>query len=256
MWLLMHPRCRQATAFLTLNTQIKALEAQIAAHADGHIFTSLPRSGTVPAARLLAEIGDCRARFPDPQALICLAGAAPSTRQSGKHKAVTFRWAVSKQLRDAVCGSPDRQFPFAVHSDDRPPGPQSRRLACNQPARLPAPAVRLPGEHYALIARQPRTAPQRTRRPQATPVRRGLVTSDDAEAAEKQLSRRGTSISVPEATPPLRRAGVGGIGLRRLPGGRDSAWHHRLPLAVGLALWISPSDVSHAGIGDRDRGRP
>ena len=56
----------------------------------------LPRSGTVRAARLLAEIGDCRARFPDPQALICLAGVAPVTRQSGKHKAVTFRWAVKQ----------------------------------------------------------------------------------------------------------------------------------------------------------------
>jgi transposase len=86
-----------AAVLASLNTQIKALEAQIAAqlaeHADGHIFTSLPRSGTVRAARLLTEIGDCRARFPDPEALICLAGAASSTRQSGKHKAVTFRWA-------------------------------------------------------------------------------------------------------------------------------------------------------------------
>ena len=100
-----------AAVLASLNTQIKALEAeiavQLAAHADGHIFTSLPRSGTVRAARLLSEIGDCRARFPDPQALICLAGAAPSTRQSGKHKAVTFRWAVSKQLRDAVCDFAD-----------------------------------------------------------------------------------------------------------------------------------------------------
>jgi transposase len=100
-----------AAVLASLNTQIKTLEteigAQLAAHADGHIFTSLPRSGTVRAAGLLAEIGDCRARFPDPQALICLAGAAPSTRQSGKHKAVTFRWAVSKQLRNAVCDFAD-----------------------------------------------------------------------------------------------------------------------------------------------------
>jgi transposase len=103
---------RALTAVLaSLNTQIKALEAhiaeQLASHADGHIFTSLPRSGTVRAARLLTEIGDCRARFPDPQSLICLAGAAPPTRQSGKHKAVTFRWAASKQLRDAVCNFAD-----------------------------------------------------------------------------------------------------------------------------------------------------
>ena len=100
-----------AAVLASLNTQIKALEAQIAAqlaaHADSHIFTSLPRAGTVRAARLLTEIGDCRARFPDPQALICLAGAAPSTRQSGKHKAVTFRWAVRKQLRGAVCDFAD-----------------------------------------------------------------------------------------------------------------------------------------------------
>ena len=91
---------------VTLTTQIKALSAQIAtqlaAHADSHIFTSLPRSGTVRAARLLAEIGDCRARFPAPQSLACLARAAPSTRQSGKMRSVTFRYACDKQLRDAV----------------------------------------------------------------------------------------------------------------------------------------------------------
>jgi transposase len=90
-----------------LVTQIKALAEQIAEqlalHTDNQVFTSLPRSGTVRAARLLAEIGDCRARFPDPQSLICLAGVAPSTKQSGKYKAVSFRWAVNKQLRDAVC---------------------------------------------------------------------------------------------------------------------------------------------------------
>jgi transposase len=90
----------------TLTGQIKALSEQIgeqlALHADGHIFTSLPRSGTVRAARLLAEIGDCRARFPTPEALACLAGAAPSTRQPGKVRAVSFRWACDKQLRDAV----------------------------------------------------------------------------------------------------------------------------------------------------------
>jgi len=90
----------------TLVDQIKALSGQIDrqldAHADAHIFTSLPRSGRVRAARLLAEIGDCRARFPTPESLTCLAGAAPSTRQSGKLRVVGFRWACDKQLRDAV----------------------------------------------------------------------------------------------------------------------------------------------------------
>lgn len=89
-----------------LRAQIKALEDQIAAqldaHPDGHIFTSLPRAGGLRAARLLAEIGDARGRYPTPESLVCLAGAAPSTRQSGKVKVVSFRWAVDKQLRGAV----------------------------------------------------------------------------------------------------------------------------------------------------------
>jgi len=86
--------------------QIKALDKQIAdqlaAHPDAAILTSLPKSGTGRAARLLAEIGDARGRLPTPESLVCLAGAAPSTRQSGKVKIVTFRWAVDKQLRGAV----------------------------------------------------------------------------------------------------------------------------------------------------------
>jgi transposase len=93
-------------ALTALKTQIKALEKQIAdqltAHPDAAIFTSLPKAGTVRAARLLAEIGDARGRFPTPEALACLAGATPSTKQSGKVKVVTFRWAVDKQLRGAV----------------------------------------------------------------------------------------------------------------------------------------------------------
>ena len=68
-----------------------------------HIVKSLPRAGTLRAARLLAEIGDARGRFPTAEALACLAGVAPSTRQSGKTKAVTYRWAADKELRDALC---------------------------------------------------------------------------------------------------------------------------------------------------------
>ena len=101
--------------------QIKALTTQIdrqlAAHPDQHIFTSLPRAGRVRAARLLAEIGDCRARFPTPESLTCLAGAAPSTRQSGKVRSVGFRWSCDKQLRDAVtdfAGDSRRANPWAA----------------------------------------------------------------------------------------------------------------------------------------------
>jgi transposase len=93
-------------AIAAVREQIGALErhisGQLLAHPDGHIFTSLPRAGRVRAAALLAEIGDCRARFPTPESLACLAGATPSTRQSGQHRAVTFRFACDKKLRDAL----------------------------------------------------------------------------------------------------------------------------------------------------------
>jgi transposase len=105
----------------TLTAQIQILAAsigeQLDAHPDAAIFTSLPRSGSVRAARLLAEIGDARGRFPTRDSLTCLAGVAPSTRQSGKIKAVTFRWGADKQLRDALCdfaGDSRRANPWAA----------------------------------------------------------------------------------------------------------------------------------------------
>ena len=54
------------------------------------------------AARLPAGTGDCRARFPSPESLICLAGVAPSTRKSGKTTYAHFRRAAGKQLRDTI----------------------------------------------------------------------------------------------------------------------------------------------------------
>jgi transposase len=108
------------TVLKTLRAQIDELDTRIAelldAHPDAHIFRSLPRSGTIRAATLLAEIGDCRARFPDPESLTCLAGVAPSTRASGRHRAVTFRWSSDKKLREALCdfaGDTMRASPWA-----------------------------------------------------------------------------------------------------------------------------------------------
>jgi transposase len=95
------------TILRALRTQIDELETHLDelldAHPDAHIFRSLPRCATVRAATLLAEIGDCRARFPDAESLACLAGVAPSTRTSGRHRAVTFRFSSDKQLRNALC---------------------------------------------------------------------------------------------------------------------------------------------------------
>ena len=89
-----------------LRHRIGELESSIReallAHPDGPIFTSLPRAGSIRAATLLAEIGDCRARFPDDTSLAAAAGVAPSTRQSGNYLNVSYRRGCNKQLRSAL----------------------------------------------------------------------------------------------------------------------------------------------------------
>ena len=118
------------TTLTAIMEQIRALTIQITeaydAHPDKDIFASLPRAGTVRAARLLAEIGDARGRFPTPTSLACLAGVAPSTRRSGTAHVVAFRWAADKQLRDAV-------HDFAA--DTRHANPWARQLYDNARAR-------------------------------------------------------------------------------------------------------------------------
>nr|WP_274388395.1 transposase [Salsipaludibacter albus] len=93
-------------AIQAIREQIDVLERdladQLADHPDAHIFTSLPRVKVVRATKLLAEIGDARGRFPTEASLAALAGACPSTRQSGRRHVVTFRWACDKKLRAAV----------------------------------------------------------------------------------------------------------------------------------------------------------
>jgi transposase len=91
----------------TLRSRIDELQQHITAvlseHPDEHIFRSLPRAGTLRAATLIAEIGDCRARFPDADSLAAHAGVAPSTRASGKYCKVEFRFGADHRLRDALC---------------------------------------------------------------------------------------------------------------------------------------------------------
>jgi transposase len=93
-------------ALIDIRARIDALDEAIAEtlalHHDAAVFTSLPRAGTNRAALLLAEIGDCRARFPDDTALAAAAGVAPSTRASGKKHHVAFRHSCDKKLREAL----------------------------------------------------------------------------------------------------------------------------------------------------------
>ena len=114
-----------------LNAAVKSLDRSVAAHLgehpDGKIFTSLPRSGQVNAAQVLAEWGDCRQAYDGPDSVAALAGVTPVTSQSGKHRDVHFRWACNKRFRFAVTTFADNSrhaSPWAakVYADARARG--------------------------------------------------------------------------------------------------------------------------------------
>jgi transposase len=143
-----HVTAALISVLLVLNAQIAVLATsitqQLDAHPDAVIFQSLPRSGSIRAARLLAEIGDARGRFPTRDSLSALAGVAPSTRQSGKVRTVTFRWGADKQLRDALtdfAGDSRHANLWAAHLYD-----QARARGCDHPH-----AVRILARAWAHI---------------------------------------------------------------------------------------------------------
>jgi transposase len=105
----------------TLNRSIRDLDRSVVAHLDEHpdaiVFRSLPRAGQVNAAQMLAEWGDCREAYDDPEAVAALAGMAPVTRRSGKHTVVGFRWACNKRFRNALAtfaGNSRQASPWAA----------------------------------------------------------------------------------------------------------------------------------------------
>ena len=89
-----------------LVARIAELTARIrheaAAMEDGRILMSFPRAGQLCAAQILAELGEDRARYLTPDQLAADAGLAPVTRQSGKSRGVSFRWACNRRLRAAL----------------------------------------------------------------------------------------------------------------------------------------------------------
>lgn len=98
--------CSLVAVLRCLLAQIRDSEALIAQllaqHPDGALLQSFPRTGSVNAAQILAELGEDRSRFTRFEHLAAEAGVAPVTSQSGKHRGVYFRTACNKRLRTAV----------------------------------------------------------------------------------------------------------------------------------------------------------
>ena len=150
----------------TLNAQIKDLERQIGiqvrAHPDGQIFLSLFKSpaSVITAAELLAEIGDCRLRYPDRDALAADAGQAAVANESGKWKTAGFRRACNKRLRVAFCRLADSSRHWHPWAQDL--YAQARQRGHEHPRAID-PRTRVVPRRVAMLA-QPHPI-----RPSATP---------------------------------------------------------------------------------------
>ena len=105
---------------------------RFAQHPDHEIITSFPGLADLTGARVLAEIGDDRARFADARALKAYAGSAPVTRASGRSISVTHRRVKNNRL--AAVG-----YVWAFAALTASPGPPARTTTAAEPTATATP---------------------------------------------------------------------------------------------------------------------
>lgn len=97
-------RCRSlAVQIHLLNESIKSYDAEIKElvkkHSDYEIVKNLPGASDKTHARIVAALGDDRARYANAESLQAAAGIAPITTQSGNSRFVSARWSSSKFIK-------------------------------------------------------------------------------------------------------------------------------------------------------------
>jgi transposase len=130
--------------------QIAQLTSEIrdalADHPDREIFTSLfrdPKTAICPAT-FIAEMGDCRPRYPTKATLASDGGQAPVAKESGKSKRAHFRWACDHRLTNAFSTLADTSRhtnPWAADIYQR-----ARARGCTHPH-----AIRILGRAWAGV---------------------------------------------------------------------------------------------------------
>ena len=133
---------------------------------------------------MLAEWGDCRQAYDGPDAVAALAGVTPVTKQSGKHRAVHFRWACNKRFRNAITTFADNSrhaSPWAAKIYD-----DARASRQRPPPRRPHPRPRLDPRDLALLARPHalRPRPARRREQDQHPATCGMRLTQGVSCAE------------------------------------------------------------------------
>lgn len=79
-----------------------AIAEAITTHPWAELITALPRIGTINLGQIIGEIGPMLERATTCAQLTAETGAAPVTKESGKHRTVHFRHAVNHRARQAL----------------------------------------------------------------------------------------------------------------------------------------------------------
>lgn len=80
----------------------RAMGAALLEHSKAGLLAPLPRIGEINLAQIVAEVGPILERAPDVEQACAEVGASPVTKESGKGRAVNFRWAVNTRARQAL----------------------------------------------------------------------------------------------------------------------------------------------------------
>ena len=97
------------TLLATIADLDRAMGAALLEHSKAQLLAPLPRIGEVNLAQVIGEVGPILARALDVDHACAEVGASPVTKESGKGRAVNFRWAVNTRARKAL-------FTFADNS--------------------------------------------------------------------------------------------------------------------------------------------
>jgi hypothetical protein len=239
-----------------LTSEIRGVLAE---HDDGATFRSLFKDPTsaITAATMLAEIGDCRERYPTKQALSADGGQSPVAVESGKSKRARFRWACDHRLRNAIGTLADtsrHHNPWAADIYQRAIArgathPHAIRILGR--VGIPANAFVAKGKRGGIAAEhakqnpdaqsgratavRPRTAGGCPRRGVGRAIRAfGGLPSDDRRGSpqvESRASARGSGC-------PARNASTSGSGLSCLPGRS-----HRVGVSEGPFVLLVARDL-------------
>ncbi|HVW45359.1 MAG TPA: IS110 family transposase [Amycolatopsis sp.] len=96
----------QARLIRAIRATISELDTAIAeatkTHPWAELIAGLPRIGTINLGQIIGEIGPMLERATNCAQLAAETGAAPVTKESGKHRSVNFRYAVNRRARQAL----------------------------------------------------------------------------------------------------------------------------------------------------------